>query len=200
MKDILRLIAIGVVLAASTAARADSYTFDFVAANGSLNAVITLVTDNTPGPTPGSFDIVGGTISITSHTLAPPAFLSGDGTLVTTPGDGDKFLTPGATGFTPFVDGFGLDFALADAPANHNAVQVYSDYYATGFTGAGTKDYGLSENTFPGFDGQGELILTPEPSSILLLGAGFAFLVAGLLLRRAKPTVTVRDSAPDSEA
>ena len=98
-------------------------------------------------------------------------------------GYGDDYLTPGATGLTPFVDGFGLDFSLADAPANHNAVQVYSDYYATGFTGAGTDDYGLSENTTPGFDGRGELILTPEPSSLVLLGSGFTFLALGILLR-----------------
>ena len=187
MKAFLRLIAFTVVLAAAPAAWADSYTFDFVAANGTFNAVITLVTDNTPGPTPGSFDIVGGTISIASTSLAPPAFFSGDGTLVTTPGYGDDYLTPGATGLTPFVDGFGLDFALADAPANHNAVQVYSNYYATGFTGAGTNDYGLSENTFPGFDGRGELILTPEPSALVLMGAGFTFLVLGILLRKSRP-------------
>ena len=181
----IALLAVAASMAATPAALASSFAFNFttpgfgVIASGSL-------TGTEVGNT-GVYDITSGFVNLVEYgTILATGSLTGPGV------DGsDNMLTPGAAGVDPLVSFGGLSFDIDGAFVN-----IYSgdQTLGEGFLGKGTLTYGIQDGTI--CDGivddlNGELNMAsataPEPSSLLFLGTGFLGL-AFFAFRKMKPS------------
>jgi hypothetical protein len=188
-KVFLAFLALATALAITPAALADSLFYTFTSPNGStvfaagfLNG--TNVGGNQWDVTSGSLIIEGGGPGLVTGTTG--TVIGGTGSQLTSPSgafyyDNEVFLPVGLG--SPYVDNNGLLFDIDGVEVN-----IYSN---NGFTGAGTNDYMTYEydGTKYNFDNNGELNIidvTPEPSSLLLLGSGLLGL-AFVAFRKAKP-------------
>jgi len=175
MKRVLLLCALATVALAVPSAKADDFTISF--SGGSLGFSGTgIFTGTALGG--GVFDITG----VLSGTVTDPGF--GSSSIISTSGfaSSDNLLSYPDTG-SGFFDDNGLSFALA----NGTDINLF-DYYDASDTlnlGAieGSGDSGTPETVTETVTPYTPAAVTPEPSSLTLLGSS-AILGLGFLRRR----------------
>jgi hypothetical protein len=191
----LALLALATALAITPAAMADTFDFSFTSAGSNVHGSYVLAF---------GIDLIGNEVShtatsatylITSGTLSnvsgSESLFFGSGVLAPVGTDGsDNLLTIGLG--DPFVDFGGMSFLVGSHYLN-----LWSPWNGGTFTGSNTNDYGVDEgpastqaiayHTNGNLSVFDETTVTPEPSSLLLLGTGLLGL-AIVVFRKAKPS------------
>jgi hypothetical protein len=171
-KLLLVVLALAAVLVIAPAAKADNFTFTFTG-GGSGTLTGTALPGGGFGITGGSFTFNGQTFNLVQDTV--PGF--GEQTDQNIPGSGGLNLTyddrANSSGLP--ADGDGLLFV----DSNGLVINIWNN-------GNGTFQLFESNGDNWTIDMEGNEVLTPEPSSLLLLGTGI-LLLAGLLYLKPKP-------------
>ena len=177
----LALLTLAAAFAVAPAASASSFAFTFTLSGGDLLASGDLLGDQT-GNT-GVYDITAASIGIWTR---GKEYISGPVTVAGVDGS-DDLLTPGASGLASYVSFGGLSFLVYGYFVNIYAVD---QTLGEGFLGDGTDTYGVQADPlgmgyFKDLPGELAIVATPEPSSLVLLGAGF-FVLALIAFRKVK--------------
>jgi len=183
-KQCLALLVIAAALAITPAVKADTFYFHFNAAG--VNSSGTLVGAEI-GNT-GSYQITSGSITTTS------GYGTYSGTIDTNSGDMSAYQADNVLFFPPnngkYVDGLGLIFAMSSYPSSPAFNEIWAgDNYGNG---PGYSNWFFDDADIVG-GGTMTVSLTPEPSSLLLLGTGLLGL-AFVAFRKAKSSTLILHS------
>jgi hypothetical protein len=178
----IALLALAAALAISPAAKADTFTFSFTSGSD-LTAATGALTGTAVGG--GVYDITGGTLDVTGgQDLGTYSLLPGGPAVIYSP-SGYFIYDNVVTTSNPFIDNDGLLFTPNGTSSPDFEINIFSN-------GGGPGTWQLYDNA--GYNVYGTFSLTdttptvtPEPSSLFLLGTGL-FGLAFVAFRKSKST------------